>query len=287
MKSTASLVLALGLLAATPALAEQPWKQVWADEFDGSSLDLSKWGYAEDCAGGGNHERQCYVAAPDTVSVGGGLLRLTARRQATTGIADPWSGSTATRTQDYRSGKILTRGKASWRYGRVEARARTPGGQGVWPAIWMMPEDDAYGDWPRSGEIDILETVNLGAPCEGCEGGRENRIFGTIHFADAAGGHAQKSTATAPSASADGFHVYAVEWSPRAIVWSVDGKAYARAEARDWSPTGAARPFDQPFHLILNLAFGGDWPEGANARGVDDAALPAVFEIDWVRVSQR
>jgi beta-glucanase (GH16 family) len=286
MNRVASLALAVTLLTAPPAFA-QDWKQVWADEFDGASLDLSKWSYAQDCGGGGNNERQCYTASPDNVSVKDGLLRLTAWRQATTGIANPWDGSKATRTLDYSSGKILTKGKASWRYGRVEARARTPGGQGVWPAIWMMPEGDAYGGWPRSGEIDLLETINLGAPCEACDGGRENRIFGTIHFADPAGVHAQKSTATVPAAGVDGFHVYAVEWSPEAIVWSVDGRAYARAEAKDWSASGRAAPFDQPFHLILNLAFGGAWPEGANAQGVDTAALPAVFEVDWVRVSQR
>lgn len=290
MKTAMLAALAAVLLAAPPATAQAPWRQVWADEFDGDRLDLGKWSYAEDCGGGGNNERQCYTASPTNVSVGGGVLRLTARRQATTGIANPWDGSTATRTLDYASGKILTKGKASWRYGRVEARARPPGGQGVWPAIWMMPEADAYGRWPRSGEIDILETVNLGAPCPDCEGGRENRIFGTLHFADAAGGHRQKGGWTVPPAAADGFHVYAVEWSPEKIAWSVDGRTYAEARAADWVLAGAASgagPFDQPFHLILNLAFGGTWPEGANAKGVDDAALPAVFEIDWVRVSQR
>ncbi|CAN5432246.1 glycoside hydrolase family 16 protein [soil metagenome] len=286
MNHAALLALAASLLA-TPATAEPPWRQVWADAFDGASLDLSKWSYAEDCGGGGNHERQCYTAAPANVLVKDGTLRLTALRQATTGIANPWNGSKATRTLGYSSGKIISQGKASWRYGRVEARARTPGGQGVWPAIWMMPEASAYGDWPRSGEIDILETINLGAPCEDCEGGRENRIFGTIHFADAAGEHRHQTGQTVPAATSDGFHVYAVEWSPEAIVWSVDGRPYAQAKAADWSSTGRAAPFDQPFHLILNLAFGGDWPEGANARGVDDGALPAVFEIDWVRVSQR
>lgn len=293
MKHAAIPALAASLLLATP-VAAQDWKPVWADEFDGTSLDLSKWSYARDCGGGGNNERQCYVASPDTVAVKDGLLRLTAIRRPTTGIANPWSGSKATRTLDYASGKILTKGKASWRYGKVEARARAPGGQGVWPAIWMMPEHDAYGGWPRSGEIDILETVNLGAPCEPCAGGRENRIFGTIHFADpadrASGAHRQHSTATVPAASADGFHVYGVEWSPGKIVWSVDGRVYAEASATDWASakgSGGAAPFDQPFHLILNLAFGGNWPEGANAKGIDDGALPAVFEVDWVRVSQR
>jgi len=287
MRHAASLALAAALLLAAHGATAQDWKQVWADEFDGDTLDLSKWSHAEDCGGGGNNERQCYTASPDNVAVKDGTLRLTARRQATTGIANPWNGSKAVRTLDYSSGKILTKGKASWRYGRIEARAKPPGGQGVWPAIWMMPEADAYGGWPHSGEIDILETVNLGAPCETCEGGRENRIFGTLHFANAAGGHDQKGGQTVPAPTPDGFHVYAVEWSPEAIVWSVDGRPFARVAAAEWSPASAAKPFDQPYHLILNLAFGGAWPEGANAKGVDDAALPAVFEVDWVRVSRR
>ncbi len=286
----APLALAAALLAATPVMA-QDWKPVWADEFNGPTLDLSKWSYAEDCGGGGNNERQCYTASPANVSVRGGVLRLIALRQATTGLADPWSGSKATRTLDYSSGKLVTTGKASWRYGRVEVRARVPGGQGVWPAIWMMPEKSVYGGWPRSGEIDILETINLGAACETCAGGRENRIFGTIHFGEDGGtGHRHYGGNIVPTPTADGFHVYAVEWSPGEIVWFVDGQRFSRAGPEDWKPANGAAgpaPFDQPFHLILNLAFGGAWPEGANAKGVDDAALPAVMEVDWVRVSQR
>ena len=291
MKLAAPLALAAGLLFLASPVAAQDWKPVWSDEFDGPALDLSKWSYAEDCGGGGNNERQCYTASSANVSVRGGVLRLTALPQATTGLADPWSGSKATRTLDYSSGKLVTTGKASWRYGRVEVRARVPGGQGVWPAIWMMPEKSVYGGWPRSGEIDILETINLGAPCETCAGGRENRIFGTIHFGeDGEAGHRHYGGHVAPAPSADGFHVYAVEWSPGEIVWLVDGQRYFRAGPEDWKPASGEAgpaPFDQPFHLILNLAFGGAWPEGANAKGVDAAALPAVMEIDWVRVSQR
>jgi beta-glucanase (GH16 family) len=286
----AAILLAASPIAVSPASA-QDWKQVWADEFNGSALDKSKWSYAEDCGGGGNNERQCYTASPTNVSVRDGVLRITALRQATTGLANPWSNSKATRTLDYSSGKLVTKGKASWRYGRVEVRARVPGGQGVWPAIWMMPEKGAYGGWPRSGEIDILETINLGAPCETCTGGRENRIFGTIHFGEDSGaGHRHHGGHVAPTPTTDGFHVYAVEWSPGEIVWLVDGQRYFRAGPEDWKPASGeagAAPFDQPFHLILNLAFGGAWPEGANAKGVDDAALPAVMEVDWVRVSQR
>jgi beta-glucanase (GH16 family) len=284
------------MLACNGVARADGWTLVWSDEFDGDRLDETKWTYAADCGGGGNDERQCYVVSPETVSVGGGVLKLTALKRKTTGLANPWAGPTGPmKTGDYASGKILTQGKASWRYGRVETRARVPGGQGVWPAIWMMPELSTYGGWPRSGEIDILETVNLGAPCaptgEACQDGRENRIFGTIHFAaDASGAHRQHGASTPMPASADGFHVYAVEWTPEAITWFVDDRQYAQAKAADWKrddgDVGAA-PFDQPFHLILNLAFGGRWPEGANAKGVDEAALPATMEVDWVRVSQR
>lgn len=282
----------VALLGAASAHAQADWKLVWSDEFDGDRLDETKWTPAADCGGGGNAERQCYVLSPETVSVGGGVLKLTAIKRKTRGIANPWAGPTGPmKTGDYASGKLVTQGKASWRYGRVEARARVPGGQGVWPAIWMMPEVGVYGGWPKSGEIDILETVNLGAPCETCEGGRENRVFGTIHFAgDADGGHRQVSHNIPMPPSPDGFHVYAVEWSPEAIAWSVDGREYGRATPADWKRDDKAvgpAPFDQPFHLILNLAFGGGWPEGANAKGIDEAALPATMEIDWVRVSQR
>ena len=284
------------LLTWVPAHAEDGWTLVWSDAFDGDHLDETKWTYAADCGGGGNEERQCYAVSPDTVSVKDGVLRLTAIKRKTRGLANPWAGPTGPmKTGEYASGKITTQGKASWRYGRVEARARVPGGQGVWPAIWMMPELSTYGGWPKSGEIDILETVNLGAPCEplgeSCQNGRENRVFGTIHFAgDATGTHKQVSNSTPMPSSPDGFHVYAVEWTPEAIAWFVDGRRYAEAKAADWKrddqPAGAA-PFDQPFHLILNLAFGGRWPEGVNARGIDEAALPATLEVDWVRVSQQ
>jgi beta-glucanase (GH16 family) len=290
-----TIIAALALLSvatAAQAEAQHPWKLVWADAFDGDRLDLSKWSYAVDCGGGGNDERQCYSDSPDVVSVKDGVLRLTTIKRKTTGLANPWAGKTGPmKTGDYASGKILTKGKASWRYGRIEARARVPGGQGVWPAIWMMPEGAAYGGWPKSGEIDILETVNLGAPCETCVGKRQNRVFGTIHFAgDPTGTHKQVSYDLTMLPPVDGFHVYAVEWTPEDITWSIDGRDYARATADDWKradkPVGAA-PFDKPFHLILNLAFGGRWPEGANAKGVDETVLPVTMEVDWVRVSQR
>lgn len=292
LKTIAAAAALLLSVAAVPAHAQGEWKLVWSDDFDGDRLDETKWTYAADCGGGGNDERQCYAVSPETVSVEDGVLRLTAIKRKTRGLANPWAGPTGPmKTGDYASGKILTQGKASWRYGRIEVRARVPGGQGVWPAIWMMPELSTYGGWPRSGEIDILETVNLGAPCDVCEGGRENRVFGTIHFAgDAAGTHKQVSASTPMPPSPDGFHVYAVEWSAEAITWFVDGQKYAEAKAADWKRDDQAEgpsPFDQPFHLILNLAFGGRWPEGANAKGIDEAALPATMEVDWVRVSQR
>jgi beta-glucanase (GH16 family) len=292
------LFLALALAATTAfAHAGEPWKLVWSDEFDGDHLDRAKWSYVVDCAGGGNDERQCYVDAPDIVSAKDGILRIRAVKRPTTGPARSGGGPVPTKTMDYASGRITTAGKASWRYGKVEARIRVPGGQGVWPAFWMMPETPAYGGWPRSGEIDILETINLGAPCPTCDGGKENRAFGTLHFAGDAEGHHRQSghntpiptPAPAPLSPLDGFHVYGVEWSPDAIAWLIDGREYARATAEAWKRADlpGAAPFDQPFHIILNLAYGGRWPESANAKGVDDGALPATLEVDWVRVSQK
>jgi beta-glucanase (GH16 family) len=286
--------LAFAVLLPAMAHAQEPWKLVWSDEFDGDRLDESKWTYAADCGGGGNDERQCYVVSPQTVSVKEGVLRLTAIKRRTRGAANPWAGPTGPmKTGDYASGKILTKGKASWRFGRIEARARVPGGQGVWPAIWMMPERGAYGGWPKSGEIDILETVNLGAPCGDLRGrarkpgvrhdplrGRPQRAHKQVRANTpiALPGVGRRLPRLCGRMVGRGDHL--VRRRP-ALCQAKAGRLEASTERE------RAAPFDQPFHLILNLAFGGRWPEGANAKGVDEAALPATMEVDWVRVSQR
>ncbi|MFZ5744548.1 MAG: glycoside hydrolase family 16 protein [Pseudomonadota bacterium] len=288
-------VLALALLAA-PAAAADDWTMVWSDEFDGDKIDRSKWGFDVDCWGGGNDEHQCYTKSPRNAAIEDGKLVITARYERVTGPALPEhlrrtsATPEAEATRDISSARLSTRGKASWRYGKVEVRAKLPQGQGTWPAIWMLPEKDRYGTWAASGEIDILEAVNLGVPCAKCPGGRENTILGTLHFGGKWPNNKHKGEEVPfPEVLDGGFHTYAIEWGPERITWQVDGKTYAVRTADEWSTTGSkvrGAPFDQPFHLILNLAIGGKLAETRGLGGVRLDGYPKRMEIDWVRVWQ-
>ena len=272
------------------------WQLVWSDEFDGSTIDSAKWNVLTDCWGGGNDEQQCYTARPRNVVVADGALQLIARHESFTGSAEPeeWSapqGSPAAeRTLPFTSGKVTTRGKAAWRYGRIEMRARLPQGQGTWPAFWMMPADSAYGGWPLSGEIDIFEAVNLGVVCEDCEEGGENSVLGTLHYGAPPPDNAHSNREIAFPGVLDGeFHTYGVIWEEGRFTWTIDGEAFGTQVASDWwtaaSETGTA-PFDREFYLILNLAIGGNWPESTALGGVSSENFPKRMEIDWVRVWQ-
>jgi beta-glucanase (GH16 family) len=284
------------LLSASPVSASDGWTLVWSDEFDGDRIDRAKWGFDIDCWGGGNDERQCYTASSRNAAVQDGALVITARQERTTGPALPRgqrlrsASPDAEVVRDFSSARLSTRGKAAWRYGRIEVRARLPGGQGVWPAIWMLPEKDSYGTWAASGEIDILEAVNLGVPCAKCPGGRENTILGTLHFGGKWPGNKQAGSEVAfPPVLDGGFHTYAIDWQPDRIIWQVNGATFAERRAAEWFTTGSQRagaPFDQPFHLILNLAIGGRLPEGRGLGGVARDGFPKRLEIDWVRVWQ-
>lgn len=288
-------VLALALLA-TPAAAADNWTMVWSDEFDGDKIDRSKWGFDVDCWGGGNDEHQCYTKSPRNAAIEDGKLVITARYERVTGPALPEhlrrtsATPEAEATRDISSARLSTRGKASWRYGKVEVRAKLPQGQGTWPAIWMLPEKDRYGTWAASGEIDILEAVNLGVPCAKCPGGRENTILGTLHFGGKWPNNKHKGEEVPfPEVLDGGFHTYAIEWGPERITWQVDGKTYAVRTADEWSTTGSkvrGAPFDQPFHLILNLAIGGKLAETRGLGGARLDGYPKRMEIDWVRVWQ-
>ena len=292
-----TLAAAATLALTEPAGADDTgWALVWSDEFDGTAIDNAKWGFDVDCWGGGNEEHQCYTRSERNAAVADGKLVITARNERSTGPALPidqrrFSATpNAEATRSFSSARLSTRGKASWTYGRVEVRARLPQGQGTWPAIWMLPEKSGYGPWAASGEIDILEAVNLGVPCAKCPGGRENTILGTIHFGGKWPNNKLASTEIAYPEVLEGFHTFAVEWQPGQIVWLVDGKVYAEQTADKWSTTGSKQPgapFDRPFHLILNLAIGGKLPEGRGLGGVRLDGYPKQFEVDWVRVWQK
>ncbi|MDP4527731.1 family 16 glycosylhydrolase [Alkalimonas delamerensis] len=289
--------------AVDPTEPVSDWQLVWSDEFDGDSIDTRKWNFEVDCWGGGNFEQQCYTDSPDNAFVSDGTLKIVAL-PAEEGATLP-----------YTSARLTTKHKGDWRYGRIEVRARMPYGQGSWPAIWMMPTDSVYGGWPRSGEIDIVEAVNLKVADE--EGNLESRVYGTLHYGREWPNNVYSGKEyTLPDGAnpADGFHTYAIEWEEGEIRWYVDGYLYQTQMAsqlrfnsqgevvglrhRGWFAeyynqiTGALEtqynnaPFDQRFHLIMNLAVGGNWPENVNNLGIDADAFAEgqVFEIDYVRV---
>ncbi|WP_423141510.1 glycoside hydrolase family 16 protein [Parablastomonas sp. CN1-191] len=294
-----SALLLLAAATAAPAVAAAPgpdWQLVWADEFDGAALDPAKWTLADDCWGGGNNERQCYTPDPANHRVAGGQLEIVARKERHTGPAFPLAQRDtpakrlATASKPFTSARLSTTGLAAWRYGRVEIRARFPQGQGTWPAAWMLPEDWKEGAWPRSGEIDIVEAVNLSTPCKDCRGGKENHVLGTIHFGNLPPRNRHLGLSTQLTGPADGWHTYAIEWSPAAIAWFVDGRRYETRSAREWRVPGVGTgraPFDKPFHLILNLAIGGGLAESRNLKGVAEGGFPKTMAVDWVRVWQK
>ena len=289
------------LSAAMPAGAASHetggWKVVWSDEFSGTELDRTKWAPEEACWGGGNNERQCYTDREDNIVVEDGVLRLVAQKERFTGPHHPAGKSQRGEwtTQEYTSGKIRTSGLADWTYGRFSARMKLPEGQGTWPALWMMPSDAVYGEWPLSGEIDIMEAVNLETPCEECEGGIETRTSGALHF----GGRPPENTylylkteGKSEPLPSKGGNTYTVEWAEGTIQWFVNDELFMRLDHDDWytdAPEAEGRtyaPFDQPFYLMLNLAVGGNLPETSNGAGFDETSFPAELLVDWVKVEQ-
>jgi beta-glucanase (GH16 family) len=244
-------------------------KLVWSAEFNGRSLDMSKWSFdtSRNKLGWYNGELQYYSAdRPENLHLENGRLIIELRKdpQAISKYAD-WG------KQKYSSAKIVTKRKAAFNTGFIEVSAKLPCARGTWPAIWMLPEGNS--PWPDGGEIDILEQV----------GSQPNVAHATLHTAlfnhtRHNGRGAETPVPTACSA----FHRYQLAWTPQAITIGVDDRAYMRV--RNDQPGGrGAWPFDTPFYLILNLAMGGDW---AAAKGIDDAALPQRMEVDYVRVWQ-
>jgi beta-glucanase (GH16 family) len=242
------------------------WKLTWQDEFDGTSLDPSKWVYAEGGGGWGNNELQTYTSRSQNVAVENGHLVITALRENHTG--------TDAIAREYTSGRIRTQGKFSQTYGKFEARMKLPYGQGIWPAFWMLGDDIEQVGWPACGEIDIMENI-----------GREpSTVHGTLHGPGYSGA---KSIGGAHQLAggkrfADDFHVFAVEWEPKEIRWYVDGKLFKTLKPTDL-PAGSKWVFDHPHHMLLNLAVGGRWPGNPDTT----TEFPQRLTVDYVRVYQR
>lgn len=281
------------------------WTLRWADEFNADQLDLEKWRPEVSCWGGGNNERQCYTGQTENIRVSNGQLLLIARAGQAEGPKFPpeFNRPPERASKAFSSGKVRTRGLAQWRYGRFEMRAKLPSGQGTWPAFWMLPAGELTGGLqPYSGEIDIMEAVNLGAPCKTCQGNEngdgevgQNQTTAALHVGSAELGHSSVGyRAVLPDASnpADDYHVWAAEWAQGQIAFFLDGVMYARVTSTDFpalayqAQADERGPFDQAYYLMLNLAIGGVYPESVNARGIDETAIPAVLAVDWVRVYQ-
>ncbi len=273
---------------------ERRWRLVWSDDFDGDALDPEKWDFDlgngffdyrthSYVPGWGNEELQYYTREPRNVEVRDGLLCLRALREELHGCG-------------YSSARVKTRRRDGaplfcQRYGRFEFRAKVPYGKGLWPALWLLPQDDAYGPWAASGEIDVMEIV----------GERPQEVLGSLHFGST---FPRRSLVTHVHALPNGgtvadFHVYAVEWEPGEIRWEVDGLISAR-QSFWWScsrrrgvrgvlPRSAAdlnpwpAPFDQPFYILMNVAVGGNFPGVPNS----DTRFPAEMLVDYVRVYEK
>ena len=254
--------LALCFLAYSPLNAQQPdYKLVWKENFRGRSINEKYW---SKIPRGGSDWNRHMSAHPSLYEVKQGTARLYGR--VNEGIAPE-------DTARYITGGIFTKGKKTLTYGKVEIKARLQGARGAWPAIWMLPTDWEYGDWPKSGEIDIMENV----------GYDPDTIVGSSHtekYNHAIG--TQKNAKIACPDCYKAFHVYALEWEEDEYRLYVDDQLYFTFKNEGigyevW-------PYDKRFHILLNLAIGGNW---GGQKGIDDSLFPHVFEIDYVRVYKK
>lgn len=230
----------------------------WSDEFDYAGLPNSaKWNYDLGGSGWGNNELQYYTDNIKNVEVGNGVLTITARKESMGG-------------KDYTSTRLISKNKGDFLYGRIEVKAKLPTGKGTWPAIWMLPTDWAYGGWPKSGEIDIMEHV----------GYDQDKVHISVHTE--AYNHSintqRSGTKMVYGASTD-FHIYRIDWTPKSVLGFIDGEQIFQFLNEERG--SAVWPFDKRFHLLINVAFGGNW--GA-AQGIDPSVLPQKLEVDYVRV---
>ena len=241
--------------------APEGYSLVWQDEFDkGTELNPDDWTHEVKGSGWVNHELQNYVnhKTPEgrlVTEIRGGKLRITALKE---------NGKVY-------SGRVYAKVKQGWQYGYIEASIKLPKGKGTWPAFWMMPVN--FRSWPADGEIDIMEEV----------GYHPNYVSSSLHAnAHVHSNGTQVTHEMFCQGAEDEFHTYAILWTASNITTYVDGKQQLSYDNQgkgrdDW-------PYDDPFYVIFNLAWGGDW---GGAQGVDESALPAVMEVDYIRVFQK
>ncbi|MDW7691544.1 glycoside hydrolase family 16 protein [Flammeovirgaceae bacterium SG7u.111] len=229
----------------------------WSDEFDYTGKpDPAKWGYDIGGSGWGNQELQYYTDSLKNAQVADGVLKIQAIKEDIGGM-------------NYSSTRLISKEKGDFLYGRIEVRAKLPTGVGTWPAIWMLPTDWAYGDWPKSGEIDIMEHV----------GYDQDKVHITVHteaYNHSIGTQVGKSKVVENVSSE--FHTYRVDWTPESITGYIDNEQLFLF--KNDKKGSASWPFDKRFHLLLNIAVGGSW---GGVEGVDETAFPTSMEVDYVR----
>lgn len=261
------------------------WQLVWSDEFQEPSINSKKWSFEKNCFGGGNNELQCYTDRKKNAFVRNGILHIVAQKEEFKGqgLQDDFPNYKVTdkdKTQPYTSARLRTLHKGDWKYGRMEARIKLPQGQGIWPAFWMLPSEWKYGGWPLSGEIDILEAINTNTPTQA------NKVYGTLHYGDKPPKNLHTGTDYSPVKSIwKEFHNYSIEWEAGEIRWYVDDIHYATQTSDGWysgATDDAHAPFNQSFHIILNLAVGGEWPKNPDKS----TQFPQEMLVDYVRVYQ-
>lgn len=262
MKNLLLLFSAFLIISGSQAQNVAPAKLVWADEFSENGFpDPTKWDYDVGDHGWGNNELQYYSKADlKNARIENGILTIEAKTDST-------------HPKGYSSARLVTRGKATWQYGYFEIKAKLPEGVGTWPAIWMLAEENRHGGWPKNGEIDIMEHVGFDP----------GKVHGTVHteaFNHSIG--TQKGGFKMVENFQSEYHIYAIDWTEEKIDFYIDGEKYfsfanTGGDYKEW-------PFNQPFHMILNIAVGGNW---GGQKGVDENIWPQKMEVDYVRVYDR
>ncbi|MCA8832969.1 glycoside hydrolase family 16 protein [Hymenobacter pini] len=229
---------------------------VWSDEFNTGALDQTKWTYELGAGGWGNNELQTYTNSNDNTYMSGGNLVIQAKQ---------------TGANSYSSARLITKGKKSFQYGRIDVRAKLPKGKGVWPAIWMLGSDIDQNNWPRCGEIDIMEL----------RGSQPREFLSTMHYGTSSADHKYKGTTKSMSVDlSSDFHIYSVVRSKDLLRFYVDGETqpYYQFTGSDASPF----PFNNPFFVILNVAVGGNFDGNPDAT----TTFPQQMQVDYVRYYQ-
>ncbi len=268
---TGSWYVTRDVKAAGKAVKSEEYHLLWSDDFNGKTLDRTKWNYELHEPGWVNNELQRYTNSSSNTYVKDGNLVIQPVK-----TVDQKTGEVT-----YTSGRVNTQNKVDFKYGKVEVRAKLPKGQGIWPAIWMMPTDDSlYGGWPKCGEIDIMELL----------GNNPSKVYQTLHYAKSSTDIQSQGTKTLTKGDfSSAYHIFSVEWNPDSISFFVDGELTKSINKWYTGTDGIGvitypAPFDQNFYVILNVAVGGNWP--GNPDKTTDFSKASML-VDYVKVYQK